>query len=447
MTDANLDGRIPRAGYAWASFDWARSPFYYVIVIYVFSTYFAQSVVGDPTRGQTLFSTIVTIAGALMAVIAPVLGGYMDRGGGKKPALALAIGALALSSMALSLVYPDDAFAIPLTMALLVVAGCCYSISELFHNALLPAAGNSRQIPAISGLGLSAGSAGAVVLLVAVLYLTRNPPTGYTQEDIARLTGLVCGVWMIVFMAPFFLYMPDLPGAHGRWRGVRILPASFNLWQTVKGLFRDFPNIMRFLIARMIFMDGLTALFSITAVFTAGVLGWTPGETAAMGLLATVSAVAGGFLGSFLDRRFGPRNAIIFELFFITALFVFQLGVTKDALLFDLIPVSGAGLSGEMFDGPTDLVYLISVIPVSAIIVAAYSSSRSLLVALAPADRLGQFFGIYAMTSTVTIWLGPGLVALVTYLSQSQRIGFGSLIILFVIGSVMMSRVKRPGAA
>ena len=447
MGKAESEKHIPGAGYAWASFDWARSPFYYVIVIYVFSTYFAQSVVGDPTRGQTLFSTIVTIAGALMAVIAPILGGYMDRGGGKKHALALAIGALALSSMALSLVYPGDAYAVPLAMVLLVVAGCCYSISELFHNALLPAAGNNRQIPAISGLGLSAGSAGAVVLLIAVLYLTRNPPMGYTQQDIARLTGLVCGVWMLVFMVPFFRYMPDLPGANGRWRGARILPESFNLWRSTKTLVSEFPNIMRFLIARMIFMDGLTALFSITAVYTAGVLGWTPGEMAAMGLLATVSAVAGGFLGSFLDRRFGPRNAIIFELFCITVLFIFQLGVTANALLFGLIPISGAGLSGDMFNGSTNLIYLASVIPVSAIIVAAYSSSRSLLVALAPAERLGQFFGIYAMTSTVTIWVGPGLVALVTYLSQDQRIGFGSLIILFVIGSVMMTRVKRPDAA
>ena len=97
-----------------------------------------------------------------------------------------------------------------------------------------------------------------------------------------------------------------------------------------------------------------------------------------------------------------------------------------------------------MFGGATDLIYLASMVPTAALIVAAYSSSRSLLVALSPADRLGQFFGIYAMTSTVTVWVGPGLVALTTWLSDSQRIGFGSLMLLFLMGSVLMLRVRRP---
>jgi UMF1 family MFS transporter len=436
--------KIPAAGWWWASFDWARSPFYYVIVIYVFSTYFAQTVVGDPARGQTLFSTIVTIAGAVMAVIAPLVGGYMDRGGAKKPVLALAILVLALSSAGLSLVYPGRPSAIPLAMTLLVIAGCCYSISELFHNALLPAAGNARQVPAISGLGLSAGSAGAVLLLTATLYLTRNPPAGMTEADVARLSGLACGIWMLLFMAPFFRFMPDLPGAAGRWRGVSPWPESLNILRTVKALFGDFPNVMRFLVARMIFMDGLTALFAITAVYTAGALGWDRSETAAMGILATIAAVLGGFLGSWLDRRFGPRNAIIGELFTITAIFLFQLSVTRDALLFGLVPIAGGTDNGSMFGGATDLIYLASMVPTAALIVAAYSSSRSLLVALSPADRLGQFFGIYAMTSTVTVWVGPGLVALTTWLSDSQRIGFGSLMLLFLMGSVLMLRVRRP---
>ena len=79
--------RFPLTGFWWASFDWARSPYYYIVIIYVFSAYFAESVVGDSTRGQAIFSSIATVAGLIMAVAAPFLGGFMDRGGAKKPVL------------------------------------------------------------------------------------------------------------------------------------------------------------------------------------------------------------------------------------------------------------------------------------------------------------------------------------------------------------------------
>ncbi|MAN73843.1 MAG: hypothetical protein CME85_08710 [Henriciella sp.] len=438
--------RFPLTGFWWASFDWARSPYYYIVIIYVFSAYFAESVVGDSTRGQAIFSSIATVAGLIMAVAAPFLGGFMDRGGAKKPVLFALMLILAAASAGLALVAPGVPYAIPLAGLLLVISSCAYTVSELFHNALLPAAGTPRDVPLISGLGLSMGSGASVVALLILIYLLNHPPAGLLEQDIARLSGAFCGAWILLFMAPFFLGMPDLHRPGASWRRARFLPETLRPMETLRTLFTGHPSMMRFLIARMIFMDGLTALFTIGAVYVAGVLGWSPAETAAMGILATVSAVLGGLVGGVLDRLVGPRRAILIELFCITAIFAFQVGMTKTTLLFGLVhlPVS-AGKTG-MFANPTDVVYLISIMPLSAFIIGAYSSCRSLLVALSPPDRIGQFFGIYAMTGTVTVWLGPGLVSVATMLSGSQRIGFGSLIILFVLGSLLMLRVRDEPA-
>lgn len=150
--------KLPMKGLIWASFDWARSPFYYVVIIYVFSTYFAENIAGSSAEGQTIFSSTVTIGGLIMALIAPFLGGYMDRGGSKKQVLAVLIGVLAAGSAALVFVTPENPVSIPLAMTLLIICGCMYSVSELFHNALLPVVGDQKDISLTSGLGLSMGA-------------------------------------------------------------------------------------------------------------------------------------------------------------------------------------------------------------------------------------------------------------------------------------------------
>lgn len=435
---------LPMTGLWWASFDWARSPFYYVVVLYVFSAYFSEAVIGDSARGQAIFSSTVTIAGLAMALIAPFLGGFMDRGGAKKPVLLGLILLLALASAGLSFVVPGASYSIPLGMFLLGLTGCAYSTTELFHNALLPAAGNVRQISVISGLSFSLGSLGAVVLLLAIIALMRSPPFGLVEADIARLSGLFSAIWMLVFIIPFYLGMPDFHRAGASWRTARLLPATWEPIKATRALFNEYPNIMRFLMARMVFMDALNALFAISAVYVAGTLGWRQSETAMMGIIATCSVVIGGLSAGVIDRLFGAKNAILIELFSITAIFFFQIGIQQDSLLFGLIPLSTEEAPREAFTHSADLIYLATIVPMSALIIAAYSSCRSLLVQLSPPDKIGHFFGIYAMTSTVTVWLGPGLVAVATFMTDNQRIGFGSLAILFVLGSVLMIGVKGP---
>ena len=124
----------------------------------------------------------------------------------------------------------------------------------------------------------------------------------------------------------------------------------------------------------------------------------------------------------------------------------FQLGIFPDAILFGLVQIEGVA-ERSIFPRTTDLIYIATFVIIAALIIAAFSSSRSLLVALSPKEKIGQFFGIFAMTSTITVWVGPALVALTTWFSDNQRIGFGSITILLVVGSILMTRVKPEKAA
>lgn len=440
---AEKPAKFPMTGIWWACLDFARSPSYYVVFIYIFATYFAEVVIADSAKGQTIISSTMTMAGLIMAMIAPFLGGYMDRGGAKKPVLGAIFILYILSLGGLAFVYPGVSYAVPLGMVLLVMASCSFALSELFHNALLPTAGPSSTVPMISGLGLSMGSFAAVMVLLLIIYFLQSPPFGLTQTDISRLSGTLCAVWMAIFIIPFFLGSNDNFKEGAQWRTAKFFPKKWTPIKAVEDLFGEHSIIMRFLVARMIFMDGLTALYTIGAVYVAGVFGWSTSEVAAMGIIATCSAVFGGLLGGILDNRFSPKNAILIELIAITLIFCFQISMTPESILFGLVELSAETADRTLFNRSSDVIYLIAIVPLTAFIIAAYSSCRSLLVALSPKEEIGRFFGIYAMTNTVTIWLGPALVTGVTFITQSQRLGFASLIILFVAGIIAMARISN----
>ena len=439
-------GAFGKKGFGWAFFEWARNPYYNIVVIYVFTPYFAGSVIQSGELGQTLVGATIAIAGVIMAIASPILGSVVDHAGAKKPFLFWTFSVLAGCSVLLGLVTPSLPGAIPIGMFLLVVGYCSYTVSELLHNAMLPGAGRPAALPMISGFGLSLGNAAGMLLLITVAILSNNPPFGMADIDVARLSAPGIGLWLILFIPVFFLLMPDVYKRGATWSQAlrdfrnpanRVHPLSW-----VKSRFRDHPNVMRYLVGRMIYADGIAALLTIGGVYVGGVLEWNAQQLAVYGILASLFAVAGGFFGGFLDGLLGPKRALIFELTMAILIGIFQISITKDAILFGLIPAGHVVWEGGVFQTLSDVVYLLAVIPGAIFLGATISSSRYMLLHIAPPEKVGEFFGFYAMAGSVTVWLGPGSVALVTWLTNDQRAGFTPVLVLLVTGLAIISTVK-----
>ncbi|MEM6534539.1 MAG: MFS transporter [Pseudomonadota bacterium] len=446
-------GTLGVKGLAWASFEWARNPYYNVIVVSVFATYFAGTVIGDPELGQTLIGLTIAIAGVIMAFVSPVLGVLVDRGPRKKPFVFASLAAIVVACLLLGLVTPDLPGAVPFGMALLVLGYCSYTVSELFHNAMLPGAGNSKALPMISGMGLAMGNLAGFLTLVAIfVYLSAAPASlseievAAREADISRMAAPVIGIWLTIFIIPFFLFMPDVYKKGQTWLGAyRDATKPGNLKNPITYVsekFRRDPNVMRFLIGRMIYADGIAAVLTIGSTYVIGALGWSQTQITAMGIITAVSAIFGALFGGFLDRTIGPKRAIIVELSVAMTLMTLMISITPDALFFGLIPAGHTVLEGFVFSTLADVTYIGLIIPSTVFLVGCFSSSRYMLVHIAPPERIGEFFGFYAMAGSVTVWLGPGLVALVTYLSGDQRIGFASILVLFMIGLAIIFTVK-----
>lgn len=446
-------------GLAWAIFEWARNPYYNVIVIYVFTPYFAREIVGGGAAGQIVVANTIAVAGLIMAVLAPVLGVIVDKGGGKKLFIFAVLGTMGVCSAALGAILPDTPNAIPIGMALLATAYCCYTISELLHNALLPAAGGPKALPMISGLGLAFGNVAGVVMLVGLLLAANFSPWVQAREGgVGALSGPIVAGWLALFIIPFFLFMPDRRGSFGSWSKGAIetfTPPNFKLWgkppvlnylwsgpinatRFILAKFRETPNVMKFLLARMIYADGLAVLLTMGAVYVSSILGWSLTEVIIYGIAGSLIGAIGGFVGGWLDGALGPKRALIFELSAILILLVIQLSITKDALLFGLIPAGQEvwdGFGTGLFTRLSDVVYLLLVAPVGISIVACISSSRYMLVHVSPPDRIGEFFGFYAMAGSVTVWLGPIVVSAMTAIF-GERIGFSGVGLLFIAGLI-----------
>ena len=456
-------GAFGKKGLGWALFEWARNPYYNVIVIYVFASYFSTVLVGDGVRGQALMGMTIGIAGVIMAIGAPIIGVLVDKGGGKKGFIAVAFIAIIACTLGMWWMKPGVPNVVPMAMALMVVGYSLYTVLEILHNSMLPGAGDSKALPMVSGLGLALGNLAGVVMLV--ILIVANEQSDWVKSipgGVGSLSGLAVAIWMSIFVIPFFLMMPDHKGSLGSWslaiketfsresfkvRGsipvlsflasLIINPAIF-----VREKFKAYPNVMRYLLARMIYADGTAVLFTMAGVYVAGVLKYSATEIMVYGIAGSLFGALGGFLGAKLDRWIGPKRALIIELSLIVVFLILQVSITSDSLLFGLIDGSQIVWSGPLFQTLSKMTYVLMVIPGAIIIVAAISSSRYMLVHIAPPERIGEFYGFYSMAGSVTVWIAPMVVAYVTMVTNSQRAGMAAISLLFIVGIAILFTVK-----
>jgi UMF1 family MFS transporter len=435
----------------WVLFDWAAQPFFTLITTFIYAPYFANAVAANPVEGQSLWGFATAASGLVIAICSPVLGAIADAAGRRKPWIA-AFGLVLVVAMAmLWFGKPKDVSTIPLVLVAFAAGMLAVEFATVFNNAMMPTLVPSDRLGRLSGLGWAIGYVGGILSLIFMLgWLVASPDTGRTLVGFKPLFGLdpalregdraagpFSALWFIVFIVPLFLFTPDVParlalGAAVR-RGLRTLADS------LRGLRND-RNTALFLIANMIYTDGLITLFVFGGIFAASIFGWTTIEMGVFGVLLAITGTFGCLIGGVLDDRLGSKPVIVASL----SLLLFSLG----ALLSigpDYIgpfkvapPTPGDGLFASAGEK--------AVIVVGALIGFAagplQAASRTFLVRVAPPERITQFFGLLALSGKVTSFLGPLLVGLLTTVLQSQRGGISILTIFFVAGMVMLAQVR-----
>jgi UMF1 family MFS transporter len=453
--------RLDLKSIAWAVYEGARDPYVIMITIYIFAPYFSTVVVGDPVRGQTLVANIAMIYGLLVAVTGPLLGASIDKIGRRKPLLALITALMVPLIFSLWWVKPGGAgMGLGAASVVFGLIGALFAYSEVVHNAMLTRAASPQQAPFASGLALSLGNLCSVLMLVFVLWAFALPgkvPWGFIPhhplfglDPVKHQTDRIVGPLVAVFFAlgaiPLFLFSPDASPT-----GVGVLRALSQGFEGLKATLRTLKGhrpAAIFLGARMLYTDGMTALLIFSGVYAAGVMHWGTLELIAYGILLSVFAVVGGQLGARLDAALGPKRAVQIEILGALTCLCSSIGMARDKILFFIPfdPTAHAPLwQGPIFRTLPEAIFLLIGCGSAVFVTAQYASSRTFLTRLAPAGQTASFFGLYALSGTVTMWPGSALVRIFTGVFKTQQAGFAPIALLLALGFVAMLFVRHDG--
>lgn len=443
-----------RALVGWVLFDWASQPFFTLVTTFVFAPYFAAALAPTPVRGQVLWGDATAAAGLVLAVLSPVLGSVADASGPKKPWIAASGAVLFVATAALWFAAPGAPYAIALALVAFAIATVAAEVAAVFNNAMMPHLVPPDRLGRLSGAGWALGYAGGLVALVLVLgFLAADPESGRTtfglrplfgldpaEREGDRITGPLSAVWFLVFVLPLFAFTPDAPAT-----GVRLAAAVRRglgrLGATVAEARRD-PTVARFLLANMVYQDGIVALFAFGGIYGAGVFGWRTLELGLFGILLTITGTAGALVGGRIDDRLGAKSVILGSLAVLVLVCLAILSLAPDRVLF-VIPAAPPAPGDGLFGSLPEKIFLGLGAVIGAVVGPLQASSRTLLARLVPAGEAGRYFGLLALSGKVTSFLAPLMVARATAALDTQAAGPAVLILFYVVGAALLAGVRR----
>ncbi|WP_149538362.1 MFS transporter [Siccirubricoccus phaeus] len=414
---------MSRPAWAWALYDWANSAFPTVVSTFVIAAYFAKGIAPDEATGQAWWGWMQTVAGLAIALLSPVLGAVADAGGRRRLMLALttAVMVVATAGIWFARPVPEDAL---WALACVGVATVAFELGTVFYNAMLPQVAPPERLGRVSGLAWGLGYAGGLCCLAVALVLLVQPnpsPLGLDRAaaEHVRATALLVAAWIVLFAWPVLLALPDPKGVRLAW-GVAARAGLAEIWAVLRRLPAN-PTMLRFLIARLFYTDGLNTLFAFGAIYAAGVFGMGFEEILLFGIALNVTAGLGAAGFGLVEDRIGSRRTVLIAL---TAMILLGAGllVAEGKAAFWAL-----ALALGCFLGP------------------AQAASRALMARLAPPGEVTAHFGLFALSGRVTGFLGPAALAAVTAATGSQRAGMATVLVFLCLGAAILAtvRVKR----
>jgi UMF1 family MFS transporter len=404
---------------AWCIYDWGNSAFPTIILTFVFAAYFTGKVAINKIIGTAQWADAVAIAGLIIALSSPLLGAVADNEGRRKPWIAIFATLVIISAALLWFAKPSSNYVI-WTLIWMGLGLVGVEMAQVFYNAMLRDLAPKNYIGRISGWGWGTGYFGGLCSLIVALFLFvkngANIGLNTTTYEHIRICGPFVSIWFFVFALPFFILTPDRPST-----GISYITALRQglrqFFQTLRAL-STYKQILKFLLARMIYIDGLNTIFAFGGIYAAGTFNMSFAQVVEFGISMNVAAGIGAMSFAWLDDYLGSKPTILISLIIMLATGIGML-TTHSQIAFWIL---GMGLS-------------LCVGPVQA-------ASRSLLVHIAPAHMVTEMFGLFAFSGKATSFIGPWLVGTFTLLFNSQRVGMSVVMFFFFIGGALLSTVK-----
>ena len=404
---------------AYCLYDWANSPFATVIITFIFAAYFERAIVGDAERASILWGWSISISAFLIACLSPFIGRHIDNNSSYKFWLSAftIIASLGAASFWFAYPVPESIFFVCI---LVVISNIAFELGAMVYNSLLPFFSQKTKIGSLSGKAWASGYAGGIICLIIILFgfIQTDKPLFGIEKDMSaniRIAGPLVAIWFICFSLPFIVKINNL----NKKKKNNNENLFIEVIKNIKSLFSK-SNKGRFLLARMIYTDGLNTLFAFGGLYAAGTFYMSFSEIIVFGILINITAGLGALFFSFIEDRIGPKYVINISLIFLI-IFGFITLVINSKEYFLLF---GSALG--FFIGSVQ------------------SSSRSFMSRYIVNGNNAETYGVYAVSGKCTAFLGPALLAIIVSIFDSQRAGMASIILFFLLGLYLLQKVVEP---
>ncbi|WP_175956368.1 MFS transporter [Schaalia sp. Marseille-Q2122] len=443
QTDAPQKAKLfTRPILEWAAWDWGSAAFNAVATTFIFSVYLTtDGLFTNETDAHQYLSWGLTIAGLVIALLAPVTGQRADRAGRGGLLVGIFTYAVVACMGVMYFVYPDSPLgpigALWLGIALLGLGNIFFEFASVNYNAMLNHLADKKNMGRVSGLGWGAGYVGGIVLLLVLFFGFIKPEvglfgvTGENNLDI-RVSMLIAAAWFGIFALPVVIRPPKPKRTRAPEAPESMLESYRRLFQTVKNLATEAPHTLKFLIASAVFRDGLAGVFTFGAILAASAFGFAQSEVLMFGVAANIVAGIATISFGALDDRFGPKRVIEASLF--------------------LMILAGMGVFfmadyGKIAFWVLGLILCVFVGPVQ-------SASRSFLARIIPEGREGEVFGLYATTGRAVSFLAPAMYGISVWIG-SRIVGEGAaathwgivgIVLILAVGLLLLIPIREDDA-
>lgn len=416
----SLQQRKPLAAIAaWCLYDWACASFSIIVTTFIFATYFTTTVAKNQIVGTYQWANAMSLAGIIIAITSPLVGAIADHGGYHKRWLFFFTALCVVFTGLLWFAYPAPS-SVYFTLTCVVIATVGLEVALVFYNAFLPHLAPKKYLGRISGWGWGAGYLGGILALTFALFVFIKTKSHYFNTGLAeqvRICGPFTALWYALFALPIFFLMPDIDSAKKPLRQA-IRSGARELLATLKRLPQE-RNILLYLLAHMIYTDGLNTLFAFGGIYAAGTYGLTFEEVMVFGITMNITAGLGALILGWVDDILGSKTTVVISLLCLT---VFGIPLL---FLHDKYWFWGMALVLCIFVGPVQ------------------SASRSMMVRLIEKKKMSaEMFGLYALSGKITAFIGPWLLGMVTLMFGSQRVGMATVMVFFMVGCLLLLPVQ-----
>ncbi len=442
--------------WGWWFFDWASQPYNTLLLTFIFGPYFAKVVSqllvesgmgpdAAAAQAQAYWGYGLTVSGICIALLAPILGAVADSTGKRMPwvyvfSIMYVVGAYALWYTA------PAQFDVTRTLIFFGVGLIGMEFATIFTNAMLPSLGTKEEIGKISGSGWAFGYLGGVLALAIMLLLFQAGGNGKTMIGIDPILGLdpatgadtravgpLTAIWYAVAMIPFFLWVKETHDPNHRPHSVG--EALSDLGKTLVNLPRR-PSLLSYLSSSMLYRDALNGMYTFGGIYAFGVLDWNIMMVGIFGIVAALTGALFAWIGGKADVAFGPKPVIVTCILVLLATAVFVVGLSRDAVF---------GFPVAADSTLPDILFFVAGGLIGAAGGALQSASRTMVIRQSNPARMTEAFGLYALSGKATTFLAPALIAIVSDISGSQRLGITPIAGLFLLGLVLLIWVKPEG--